>query len=193
MVILGLLSHEDLSGYDIKKKIDEQIRFFWKGSFGSIYPALAAMEEAGMVKRISAASAAKDMSTEKRDAEEPSLPGIARGGREKIFYRITDAGKKELREWLEDSMAVNDLKYETLLKLFFGGNVEKEITVKSISAFEAEIKESLALLKLYKANLEKVLHEKDHVYFYLTVSFGVASYEAYLKWCKEAKTMLLRV
>ena len=31
LVILGLLSHEDLTGYDIKKHIDGAINFFWKG------------------------------------------------------------------------------------------------------------------------------------------------------------------
>ena len=46
LVILGLLSHEDLTGYDIKKHIDGAINFFWKGSFVSIYPALNAMEGA---------------------------------------------------------------------------------------------------------------------------------------------------
>ena len=45
MVILGLLAHEDLTGYDIKKQIDGAISFFWKGSFGSIYPALSDMEK----------------------------------------------------------------------------------------------------------------------------------------------------
>ena len=34
VVILGLLAHEDLTGYDIKKRIDGAISFFWKGSFG---------------------------------------------------------------------------------------------------------------------------------------------------------------
>ena len=52
MVILGLLSHESLTGYDIKKRIDGAIRFFWKGSYGSIYPALAAMETEGLVTRV---------------------------------------------------------------------------------------------------------------------------------------------
>ena len=50
LVILGLLSHEDLTGYDIKKQIDSGISFFWKGSFGSIYPALSEMEKSGFVK-----------------------------------------------------------------------------------------------------------------------------------------------
>ena len=51
MVILGLLSHEDLTGYDIKKRIDGAISFFWKGSFGNIYPALNDMEKQGLVKK----------------------------------------------------------------------------------------------------------------------------------------------
>ena len=50
LVILGLLSHEDLTGYDIKKHLDGAIGFFWKGSFGNIYPALTALEKEGFVK-----------------------------------------------------------------------------------------------------------------------------------------------
>ena len=51
MVILGLLSHEDLTGYDVKKRIDTGISFFWKGSFGNIYPALKDMEEEGLISK----------------------------------------------------------------------------------------------------------------------------------------------
>ena len=35
-----------------------------------------------------------------------------------------------------------------------------------------------------------MLDDEDHVYFYLTVSFGVETYEAYLKWCAKAKKLL---
>ena len=177
MVILGLLAHEDMSGYDIKKKIDGQIRFFWKGSFGSIYPALAAMEEDGLVKKLGASGIAEKS---------------ASGGREKFLYSITSSGRKALKSWLSDEKAVNDLKYETLLKLFFGGVTESEVTIRNIELFEKQVKEDLQLLKLYQSNLKNVIGEKDHVYYYLTVSFGVETYEAYLKWCKEAKTLLAK-
>ena len=33
MVILGLLSHENLTGYDIKKRIDGAINLFLEGKF----------------------------------------------------------------------------------------------------------------------------------------------------------------
>ena len=49
LVIRGLLDHEELTGYDIKKRIDGSLRYFWKGSFGSIYPALSSLEETGLI------------------------------------------------------------------------------------------------------------------------------------------------
>lgn len=173
MVILGLLSHEPLTGYDIKKKIDNSIRFFWKGSFGSIYPALSDMEEKGLVFRI------ENKNIENR--------------RERIEYSITEAGRKTLIGWLKTSQASNELKYETLLKLFFGGAAGPKVAIENINAFEADIKSELDLLTFYKKNLSNVLEEQDHVYFYLTVSFGVEMYEGFLRWCKMAKGMLVKI
>ena len=56
-------------------------------------------------------------------------------GRDKITYEITKAGKNKLKEWLKDTKATNDLKYETLLKVFFGGVGGKEITLNSIDYY----------------------------------------------------------
>jgi len=168
MVILGLLSHEDLTGYDIKKRIDGAISFFWKGSFGNIYPALKDLEESGQVKRALASD----------------------GGREKILYSITESGRENLCGWLKNGQAVNELRYETLLKMYFGAGAGREETLLNIEQFEADARQNLAILKMYCDNLEKVLDDEDHVYFYLTASFGVETYEAYLKWCAKAKKML---
>lgn len=57
-------------------------------------------------------------------------------------------------------------------------------------AFEKQIKENLELLKLYKENLESVLDEEGHTNYYLTVTFGIDTYEAYLKWCTKAKKLI---
>lgn len=170
-IILGLLAHEDMTGYDIKKRIDHEISFFWKGSFGSIYPALNEMLKAGQVEKTVA---------------EPS------GGREKIQYRITTQGKEALASWLTDSRADNDLKYETLVKLFFGKSAGREASIRNIEFFESKVRNDLATLNLFRNTLEQALQEEDHLYFYLTVLFGIETYEAYLKWCKKAKTMLLK-
>ena len=168
MVILGLLFHEDLTGYDIKKRIDGAISFFWKGSFGNIYPALKDMQERTLIQ-------SSDTSV---------------GGREKITYHITKKGKEALREWLEEDQATNELRYETLLKLFFSGAGSKENALHNIENFEKQIKRDLELLKVYSKSLEENLKNEDHLYYYLTVTFGIDCYEAYLKWCSKAKKML---
>ena len=168
MVILGLLSHEDLSGYDIKKRIDGAISFFWKGSFGNIYPALKDMESGGLIIK-------SDTSV---------------GGREKLTYYITDEGKSVLRNWLQEEQASNELKYETLLKLFFGGADSRKVAIHNIEVFEEQIEKDLKMLKSYCAALEKVPDDEDHIYYYLTASFGIDTYEAYLKWCTRSKKLL---
>ena len=173
MVVLGLLSHEDMTGYDIKKQIDGAISFFWKGSFGNIYPTLKELEMQGLIKR-----------------SETKTGEAGESGREKIAYGITEVGREALKEWLSDEKASNELRYETLLKLFFGGNTDKAVTLKNIETFEEKVRADLKLLKFYRDNLEKVLDNEDHVYYYLTVSFGVETYEAYLKWCGKARNLL---
>ena len=50
-VILGLLSHESLTGYEIKKIMDTTLKFFWGASYGSIYPTLKSMVDSGLVTK----------------------------------------------------------------------------------------------------------------------------------------------
>ena len=168
MVILGLLSHEDLTGYEIKKRIDGAISFFWKGSFGNIYPALKDMENQGLITK-------SDTSV---------------GERERITYYITVRGRNRIKDWLKEEQASNELRYETLLKLFFGGSESREVTIHNIEIFEEQVKKDLKVLKTYCETLERSLDVDDHVYYSLTVSFGIETYEAYLKWCTKAKKML---
>ena len=170
VVILGLLSHEDLTGYDIKKRIDGAISFFWKGSFGNIYPALKDMENQGLITK-------SDTSV---------------GGRERITYHITASGSDKLRDWLRDEQVSNELKYETLLKLFFGGAQSREVSVHNIELFEEQITKDLKILQTYCETLERSPNVEDHIYYSLTASFGVETYEAYLRWCVKAKRMLKR-
>ena len=67
---------------------------------------------------------------------------------------------------------------------------EKSVTLHNIEVFEEQVRQSLAVLKIYKENLEKALDDEEHKYYYLTVIFGIDTYEGYLKWCKKAKKIL---
>ena len=168
-VILGLLCHEDLTGYEIKKRMDTSLKYFWGASYGSIYPTLSELANRGLVT--------------KRDG--------ADNGRTKLIYTITDEGKSYLVQWLKSPVEKDELRYETLLKLFFGNEVGSLQTIAHIEAFRKKIEQELPYLLMAEQTLKKIENEDDtHKYYLLTVMFGIKSYRAYLDWCKEAKNIL---
>ena len=169
-VILGILSHENLTGYDIKKRLDSRLRFFWNASYGSIYPTLSRLEEMNMITR------------DKHDDKQK--------GRERIVYAITDDGKTYLYEWLKKPVVKDELRYETLLKLFFGNELGEQCSINHIKTFQKKISDELLVLETCVAQLEGDLENHTHVYYLLTAKFGVETYRAYLKWCEEAILVL---
>ena len=168
-VILGLLSHEDLTGYEIKKRMDTSLKYFWGASFGSIYPALSDLVERGLAS--------------KRNGAE--------NGRNKLIYSITEEGKKYLEEWLQIPAERDELRYETLLKLFFGNEAGAAQAISHIDAFQERIEGELPFLIGAAETLRNSIDlDNTHKYYLLTVAFGVKTYRAYLEWCEEAKRLL---
>ena len=51
--ILGLLSWQPMSGYDIKKLIEMGLRHFWSESYGQIYPTLEQLVKEGFAAKKS--------------------------------------------------------------------------------------------------------------------------------------------
>ncbi|MFT4144917.1 MAG: PadR family transcriptional regulator [Mobilitalea sp.] len=169
-IILGLLNHEDLSGYDIKKRADDMISSFWEVGYGQIYPTLARLEKDGLVT--------------KRISEETKGP-------ERNLYSITEAGRLALTDWLKVPEQKEYVKYEILLKLFFGSLVPLEDNTNRIEAFKERHIENLKMIEMFKSNLEGVLGEQqDHIFYYITVLFGQHLYKAYLDWANEAIELL---
>lgn len=168
-VILGLLSHEDLTGYKIKKRMDTTLKYFWGASYGSIYPTLSDLVKQGLAV--------------KRDGTE--------NNRNKIIYSITEEGRNHLKDWLRLPAEKDELRYETLLKLFFGNETGVLQAISHIDAFEAKIEKELQYL-LGAADFlrNNVSLDDTHKYYLLTAEFGIKTYRAYLDWCKEAKEML---
>ena len=168
-VILGLLSHEDLTGYEIKKRMDTSLKYFWGASYGSIYPTLSDLVKQGLAV--------------KRDGAE--------NNRNKIIYSITEEGRKHLKDWLRLPAEKDELRYETLLKLFFCNEAGVLQATSHIDNFEEKIERELQYLISAAGTLKNNVSLDDtHKYYLLTVEFGIKTYRAYLEWCKKAKTML---
>lgn len=169
-VILGLLSHEELTGYEIKKRMDTTLKYFWSASYGSIYPALSDLVNRGLA-------------TKREDTENK---------RNKLIYTITDDGRNYLNEWLALPVEKDELRYETLLKLFFGNEQGTEQALLHIKTFEKKIKKELPNLLGAEQVLKSCLDDDStHKYYLLTVLFGIKTYRSYLDWCEEAEKFLM--
>ena len=81
-VILGFVEMMPLSGYDLKTMFDSSVRFYWSATHTQIYRTLDKMCKEGLVTFDVV-----------QQTERPN----------KKVYSITEAGRKELREWLESS------------------------------------------------------------------------------------------
>lgn len=168
-VILGLLCHESLTGYEIKKRMDKGLKYFWGASFGSIYPTLSGLVDRGLA-------------TVRKNRNDK---------RNKQFYTITEKGHDYLRLWLKAPVEKDELRYETLLKLFFGNDIGKNQTISHIKAFREKIETELMNLKSMEKVLESSQNEDNtHIYYLLTVQFGINTYSGYLEWCDYAVGIL---
>lgn len=168
-MILGLLSHEDLSGYEIKRRIDSSLSYFWGASYGSIYPTLKELVEKGYAQRT----------------------GDETNVRNRQVYNITASGREYLKAWLAEPVMRDEIRYETLLKLFFGKEAGREQTAGHIRAFREKTQNNLQNLLAARQILEDNRDEDEtHQYYLLTVMFGIRTYRAYLDFCDEALSVL---
>jgi PadR family transcriptional regulator AphA len=169
-VILGLLSEEPMSGYDIKKIIQMRFQFFWKESYGQIYPELSRMEVEGLVE---------------------ILPQDKGTHRPKKVYGITDAGRESLKGWLMAPPEQEARRYEILLKLYFGHLVPVDHLMGYISRFRSEHQADFQLLTQVKAQLEDILNmHENHIYIMMTVLLGLKMNLAYVDWADEVLELL---
>lgn len=164
IVILGLLSEEALTGYDIKKRIDIRFRFFWNESFGQIYPQLKKMEQNGLIT-----------ASQKQD-----------GGRAAKKYAITALGRTTLQRWLLEPPEKESVRIELLLKLYFADQGNPDILANHIRAFQAAHQQDLMILNLFKQELQSIPDPHHHHENIMSViEFGIVTNQGYLTWCQD--------
>jgi DNA-binding PadR family transcriptional regulator len=119
LAILGLLTEQELHGYELKKRLGELLTSRASISFGSLYPALARLEAQGAVKAVEerttvpsapmSGSLAGELAAFRARVRES---GLRKGtGRGKKVYGITDHGRERLVELLADPDVSDDREF----------------------------------------------------------------------------------
>ncbi len=105
-IILGLLAYRDASLYDLKKTMEQSTVMFYNTSIGSIHPALQKLERQGFV-------------TAREEAN---------GKRIKKIYHRTSAGAAAFQNWISEPIAVFKTKDESMLRLFYFGHIDGDVS-----------------------------------------------------------------
>jgi len=117
--ILGLLSWQPLSGYDLKKLIAESSVMYWSGNNNQIYRALVQLHEANLVAY--------------QVQQQESLPA-------KKIYSITEKGEAELRKWVLSTPEVPELHNTFLVQLAWADQLEEDELDELLDRYETEIR-----------------------------------------------------
>jgi len=167
--ILGLLSREELSGYDLTRRMAGQVGYFWSARHSQIYPELAKLEDGGHVTHIV--------------VEQTERP-------DKKVYKITAEGLDALKEWVIQPPVSRPIRDELTLKAYSVWLADKEEAARLFREEELRHEEQLNHYEELRAWMEDEwggdLASLDDPRFasYATLRRGIGYEKEYAEWCR---------
>jgi PadR family transcriptional regulator, regulatory protein AphA len=171
--ILGMLSICPMSGYDIKKTIEESISNFWRESYGQIYPTLKKFIAEGLVTK-----------TVERQQGKP----------DRHVYKLTRKGCQELKHWLASDVVPKVQRNEFLLKLFFGEEVPATTNLKHVEKYREFQNQLLEKYDALEREIEsKYAADPNSSYWLMTLQYGKSVSHALVIWSDETLAKLRKM
>ena len=171
-VLLGLLTIEPMSGYDLGQTIRGSIGHFWNESYGQIYPNLKRLAADGFVS---------------------SRAEKQKGKPDRRIYSITKKGRERLANWLAVPPQAEIPRNELLLKLFFGAQLSPKISIGYIERMTESEGRTLQLIKQAAEEIARNQQYPDAPYWKMAARFGEFELEAHLRWAEETLAELKRI
>jgi DNA-binding PadR family transcriptional regulator len=169
--ILASLVESSCSGYDLAKKFDGSVGFFWAASHQQIYRELSKLENQGCI----------------------SPETILLSGRpDKKLYSVTELGREHLKSWIAEPSEPTAIKDDILVKIFAGYIAGSSTILEEIERHrEAHQKRLLTYQNIQQQYFQNPQKLSEQAKFqYLTLLNGIG-YETYwLTWCDEAIKLL---
>jgi PadR family transcriptional regulator AphA len=124
-ILLALIAAEPSSGYQLKRRIDDELSPLWTAELSQIYPALERLLRAGYVSG--------------------RILGPSRGPASRR-YRATAAGRRELARWIAAPPRPPTLRDETLARLVLSAAIGKRDPA-AMAAYDRTLGEEVARLR----------------------------------------------
>lgn len=164
--ILVALAESPGSGYELTRRFDRSIGFFWTATHQQIYRVLKRMDENRWVRGV---AVAQDRRPDKR------------------VYEISDAGRAELHRWIGARTDPGPLREDLAVKIRAAAHGDLAALCAEVARHRARHAERLELYR----HLEKrdfpaperlsgtALHQ------YLVLRGGIRVEEGFTQWCQE--------
>ncbi len=173
--LLGLLSHGDMTGYDLKKMFDDSVSHFWYASISQIYRELNTLENRGYLSSV-------------------TLPQADRP--DKRVYSVTAEGRAAFKEWITSFPEVfsKEKRDEFSLRLFFGSNLSHNELIGHFERLAAqkqrEAEEIDRLSQLIDEYLRKLPQTGDEIYWRMILRRAAMNLKTTIDWSMECIEIL---
>jgi len=166
--ILGFLSFDAFSGYDLKKAFDNSVQHFWPANQSQIYRTLAELDEQGLVeKKIIEREERLDMK----------------------IYNITEAGRAELHQWLSTPLPEHDTREPFHIQVYFGGKLSDEEILNLLHLKLRQIEERIAIFQAVNQmsqNTPSKVDQRTSFFGMLTLELGYINSQSDAAWLRSA-------
>ncbi|MBZ5577981.1 MAG: PadR family transcriptional regulator [Acidobacteriia bacterium] len=171
-VILTVLAHRPMTGYEIARSFDQVLSHFWHASHQQIYRELARLDADGCVVFREVAGAGKPA---------------------KKLYSLTKNGRTQLQQWVAAPTGLPRPQYDLLVKLLAGLMVNQPALRREIARVQGETAAYLKLLRsMHESCLKQPLRTGYDFALYLALRRGLLLVEAQSAWLREVSRFLSR-
>lgn len=166
--ILGFLSWQPLSGYDLKKMIGDSLFLHWSGNNNQIYRTLVQLHQEELV------------TSEIQNQE---------SGPSKKVYTITEKGQAELREWLHSTPELPQLRSPMLIQLAWADQLTAVELDDLLARYEQEVYDQLLMCREEKRRnrLNPARTARESYLWQMISENWITFYETELAWVQKIR------
>jgi len=161
-LILGLLAEQPMTGYDIKERVKAALSAVTNASYGTLCPTLHRLLLEGAV-------------------EVQEIPQVSRPS--KKVYRITELGRQELKAWLKEPAAADQIRREFLLKLYLAKDLPAQELLNMLATRRDEVE---SLFKTLRAELKTAKNPRQA----WVVNYALSVCKAEIDWLSQLETQI---
>lgn len=169
--IMVLLETEEGSGYDLLKRFNQRLGFFWQASHQQIYQQLKLMHQGGLI----------DCQVE-----------LQKGKPDRKVYGMTQNGHQELLRWLNQACKPQKINDSLLVKLYGGHLLDKSVLLTEVRDHKTQHEKALQIMLEFEQQYQ-VLENSERSSMllpFLTLRRGILGEQAWLSWAEEVEAML---